>query len=81
MAVKSGITCDALDWWSHHVKRTGFVGLVYNYLTITKTGFVVLVLVYYQDYFCYVKVKVSKVPQVDTICWHKVSGRTLSASC
>ena len=37
MAVKSGITCNALEWWSHHKKRTGFVGLVYNYLTITKT--------------------------------------------
>jgi len=40
MTVKSGINCDALigpPW-------TGFVGLVYNYLTITKTEFVVLVL-------------------------------------
>jgi len=46
MAVKSGITCDALDWWSHHKKWTGFVGLVYSYLTITKTGFVVLFLFY-----------------------------------
>jgi len=45
MTVKSGITCDVLDWtWNHHNKWTGFVGLVYNYLTITKTEFVVLVL-------------------------------------
>jgi len=34
MAVKSGITCDALDWQSHHKKWTEFVGLsYYNYLT------------------------------------------------
>ena len=51
MAVKSGITCNALDWWSHHKMWTGFVGLVYNCLTITKPELVVLVLVYYQDYF------------------------------
>jgi len=35
-------SCNTLDWWSNHKKWTGFVGLVYNYLTLTKAGFVVL---------------------------------------